>query len=116
MITNSTGLEAVKSGLCSVTPSSNALVLVVLSLNELCSEVPHTAPCMQFSKKKRFIVPAQTQWTHVQRLSPENRGVSPYLSLQAGYRSKKQSLIHMWLHVTSLAISFPQGYVTLFMF
>jgi hypothetical protein len=62
-----------------------------------------------------FIVPAQTQQTHVQRLSPKNKGVSPYIPLQAGYRSKKQSSTHIWLHVTSLAISFSQCYV-IFMF
>jgi hypothetical protein len=42
-----------------------------------------------------FIVPAQTQQTHVQWLSPENKGVSPYIALQAGYRSKKQSSTHI---------------------
>jgi hypothetical protein len=62
-----------------------------------------------------FIVSAQTQQTRVQRLSPENKGVSPYVPLQAGYRSKKQSSTHLWLHVISLAISFPQCYMT-FMF
>jgi hypothetical protein len=61
------------------------------------------------------IVPAQTQWTRVQRLSPENKEVSPYIPLQAGYRSKRQSSTHRWLHVTSLATSFSQSYVT-FMF
>jgi hypothetical protein len=70
----------------------------------------------QISRKQRFIVPAQTQPTCVQRLSPENKGISPYVSLQAGYRSKKQSSSHIWLHVTSLAISFPQCYVTVFIF
>jgi hypothetical protein len=70
----------------------------------------------QFSRQQHFIVPAQTQQTHVQKLSPENKEVSPYISLQAGYRSKKQSSTHTWLHVTSLAISFPQCYVTFFMF
>jgi hypothetical protein len=34
------------------------------------------------------------------------------MPLQAGYRSKNQSSTHKWLHVTSLAISFPQCYVT----
>jgi hypothetical protein len=62
-----------------------------------------------------FIVPAQTQRTRVQRLSLENKGVSPYIPLQAGYRSKKQSSTHIWLHVTSLAISFLLCCVT-FMF
>jgi hypothetical protein len=69
----------------------------------------------QFSRNQCFIVPAQTQWTHVQRLNLENKGVSPYILLQAGYRSKKQSSTHIWLHVISLAISFPECYVT-FMF
>jgi hypothetical protein len=59
---------------------------------------------------------AQTQQTCVQRLSPKNKGVSLYIPLQAGYRSKKQSSTHIWLHVTLLAISFPQCYVTFFMF
>jgi hypothetical protein len=72
----------------------------------------------QLSRKAHFIVPAQTHWTHVQRLSPENQEVSynNYIPLQAGYRSKKQSSTHIWLHVTLLAISFPQCYVTFFMF
>jgi hypothetical protein len=60
----------------------------------------------QFSRKKGFIVPAQSQWTCVQRLSPKNKEVSPYISSQAGYRSKKQNSTHIWLHVTLLAISF----------
>jgi hypothetical protein len=63
-----------------------------------------------------FIVLTQTQRTHVHRLSPQNKGVSPHIPLQAGYRSKKQSSTHIGLHVTSLAISFPQCYVTFFMF
>jgi hypothetical protein len=62
----------------------------------------------QFSRKQHFIVLAQTQWTRVQRLSPENKGVSPYIPLQAGYRSRKQSSTYIWLHVTPLAISSPQ--------
>jgi hypothetical protein len=33
--------------------------------------------------------------THVQRLSPMNKGVSPYIPLQAGYISKQQGLIHI---------------------
>jgi hypothetical protein len=70
----------------------------------------------QVSMKQHFIVPAQTQQTHVQRLSPENKEVSPYISLQACYRSKQQSLTSIWLHVTLLAISFPQCYVSFFMF
>jgi hypothetical protein len=46
----------------------------------------------QFSRKQCFIVPAQTQWTCVQRLSPESKGALPYIPLQAGYKSKKQGL------------------------
>jgi hypothetical protein len=70
----------------------------------------------QFTRKQHFVVPTQTQWTVVLRLSPENKYVSHYIPLQAGYRSKKQSSAHKWLHVTLLAISFPQCYVTFFMF
>jgi hypothetical protein len=55
------------------------------------------------SRKQHFIVLAQTQWTHVQRPSPDNKGVSPYRPLQAGYRSKKQGLIHIWLYLIVLA-------------
>jgi hypothetical protein len=70
----------------------------------------------QLSRKAHFIVPAQTHWTHVQRLSPENQEVSynNYIPLQAGYRSKKQSSTHIWLHVTLLAVLFPQSYVIFF--
>jgi hypothetical protein len=41
------------------------------------------------SRKQHFIVPALTQQTPVQRLSPKNKGVSPYIPLQAGYRGIK---------------------------
>jgi hypothetical protein len=70
----------------------------------------------QFSRKQRFIVPAQIQQTHVQRLSPKNKKVTPYIPLQAGYRSKKQNSTHIWLHVTSLAVSFLHCYGTFFVF
>jgi hypothetical protein len=70
----------------------------------------------QFSRKQHFIVPAQIQQTHVQRLSPKNKKGTPYIPLQAGYRSKKQNSTHIWLHVTSLAVSFLHCYVTFFMF
>jgi hypothetical protein len=56
-------------------------------------------------------VSAQTQQTHVQRLSPENKGVSPYIPLQADYRSKKQGLIHVWFYLILLA-TVPSCYVT----
>jgi hypothetical protein len=42
------------------------------------------------ARKQSFIVQAQTQQTHVQRLSPENKWVSPYIPLQAGDRSNKK--------------------------
>jgi hypothetical protein len=53
--------------------------------------------------KQQFIVPAWTQLTRVQRLSPENKGISPYVSLQASNRGnkmkiKKQALTHIWLY------------------
>jgi hypothetical protein len=41
------------------------------------------------ARKQRFIVPAQTQQIGVQTLSPKNKGVSPYVPLQAGYRGNK---------------------------
>jgi hypothetical protein len=59
------------------------------------------------SRKQHFILLAQTQRTCVQRLSPKNKEVSPYIPLQAGYRSKTQGLIHIWLLCNSI------GYFTL---
>jgi hypothetical protein len=59
---------------------------------------------------------AQTQHTRVQRLSPKNKEMSPYIPLQAGYRSKKQSSTYIWLHVILLAILFLLCYVTFFIF
>jgi hypothetical protein len=50
------------------------------------------------------------------KLSPKNKGVPPYIPLQAGYRSKKQNSTQIWLHMALLPISFPQCYVTFFMF
>jgi hypothetical protein len=44
----------------------------------------------------------------------EQRGLTLY-TLATGYRSKEQSSTHIWLHVTSLAVSLPQCYVTFFM-
>jgi hypothetical protein len=64
-------------------------------------------------RKQHFIVPAQTQQTPVQRLSPESKGDLPYIPLQAGYRIKKQGLTHTWLHATLLWV---QCYVTFFTF
>jgi hypothetical protein len=50
---------------------------------------------------------AAAQQIHIQRLSLENKGVSPYIPLQADYRSKNHGLIHIWLHATLLATSPP---------
>jgi hypothetical protein len=47
-------------------------------------------------------------------LSPKDNGVSPYIPLQAGYRSKKQGLIHIWLYTILLA-TLPLCYVTFFL-
>jgi hypothetical protein len=58
-------------------------------------------------RKRCFIVLAQTQRTHVQRLRPKNKGVSPYVPLQEGYRSRKQGLIHICLYLIFI------GYFTL---
>jgi hypothetical protein len=75
----------------------------------------------QFSRKQCFIVPAQTQRIHVQSLSSENKGVSPYITLQAGYRSKEQGLIHIfnfigYFMLMLLTFPSPQCYVAFFMF
>jgi hypothetical protein len=45
----------------------------------------------QISRTQHFIVLTQTQQTHVQRLSSENKGVSPYISLQEA----RSSLTHI---------------------
>jgi hypothetical protein len=50
-------------------------------------------------------MPAVPQQIHIQRLNPENKGALPYIPFPAGYRSKKQSLTHIWLLVISLATS-----------
>jgi hypothetical protein len=49
----------------------------------------------QFSRKQHFTVLSLTQQTSVQRLSPENKGLSPYRPLQAGYRKKARSNPYM---------------------
>jgi hypothetical protein len=78
------------------------------------------------ARKPCFIVPAQTQWTSAQRLSPENKGLSPYVPLQARYRGNKiekqgfyasasallplvlHDLLHVWiLLVLSLCCAIP---------
>jgi hypothetical protein len=77
----------------------------------------------EFSRKQLFIVPAQTQQTRVQRLSPKNKGVSPFIPLQASYRSKKaRSNPYMVIYnslgyFTPVLCVFPppQCYVTLSM-
>jgi hypothetical protein len=63
------------------------------------------------TRKQHFIVPARIQQTLVQRLSPKNKGVSPYIPLQTGYRSKKQGLIHKWLYFIFWLL-YPSAMVT----
>jgi hypothetical protein len=58
-----------------------------------------------FQEATFISVLAVTQWIPIQRLSLENKGALPYILLQAGYRSKKQSLTHIWLYASLLAIS-----------
>jgi hypothetical protein len=60
-----------------------------------------------FRKKYLLGVLAAAQWIHFQRLNPENeeKEALPHTLLQAGYRSEKQSLIHIWLLVISLVTS-----------
>jgi hypothetical protein len=48
---------------------------------------------------------AAAQWIHIQRLSLKNKESLPHIPLQAGYRSKKQSLTHIWLCASLLATS-----------
>jgi hypothetical protein len=43
---------------------------------------------------------AVVQQIYIQRLSPENNRVLPYIPLQAGYNSKKQGLTQIRLHAT----------------
>jgi hypothetical protein len=50
---------------------------------------------------------AAAQRIHIQRLSPSNKEVSLYIPLQTGYRSKKQGLTCICLHVTLLTTSPP---------
>jgi hypothetical protein len=59
---------------------------------------------------------AVDQWIPIQRLSPENKGALPYIPLQAGYKSKKKGLTHIWLY-TFLLATFPfLTFVTFLMF
>jgi hypothetical protein len=52
----------------------------------------------QFSRKQHFIEPAQTKWTHIQRLSAENKEDLLCIPLQADYRS-------IWSHTISSVLS-----------
>jgi hypothetical protein len=69
-------------------------------LQDSWTETQDTESVLQ---EQDFIVLAQAQWTHVQRLSPDNKGALPYIPLQAGYRSKKQPIYG--LHTSLFAIS-----------
>jgi hypothetical protein len=46
---------------------------------------------------------AVAQQIPTQRLSHKNKGALPYIPLQTGYRSKKQTSTHIWLHEYLLA-------------
>jgi hypothetical protein len=63
----------------------------------------------QFIRKQCFIVPAQTQWTRAQRLRPENKGVSPYMPLPAGYRSRKQGSSNSTGYLTLVLHNFSRS-------
>jgi hypothetical protein len=67
-------------------------------------------------KQEETLYCASTGSAESSSLSTKNKGVSLYIPLQAGYRSKKQNSTHIRLHASLLAISFPQCYVTFFMF
>jgi hypothetical protein len=75
-------------------------------LRESRTETPDTKA---FQDAVFISVLAAAQQIHIQRLSPKNKGALPYISLQAGYRSKKQGLTHIWLHTTLLATSPPSA-------
>jgi hypothetical protein len=47
-------------------------------------------------------MPAVAQQIPIQTLSPENKRTLPYIPLQGGYRSKKQSLLNIWSHASVL--------------
>jgi hypothetical protein len=55
-----------------------------------------------FQETVLISVLATAQQIPFQRLGPENKGALPYIPLQAGYRSKKQGLTHIWLYVSLL--------------
>jgi hypothetical protein len=61
-------------------------------LQEIGTEMQDTKA---FQEAIFISVPEAAQWTHIQRLSPENREVSPYIPLRAGYKSKRQTLTHI---------------------
>jgi hypothetical protein len=58
----------------------------------------------KLSGRRLLSKPAVTQWTRVQRLSPQNKGGLPYIPFRAGYRNKGYSLSHTWSYAISLAI------------
>jgi hypothetical protein len=51
--------------------------------------------------RKQYLLAAQC--VHIKRLSSENKRPLPYILFYVSYRSKKQRLIHIWLHTISLA-------------
>jgi hypothetical protein len=64
-----------------------------------------------------FIVKLEAaQQIHIQRLSPKNKGISFYIPLQAGYRSKKARFNSYIVACNSVGYFIPQCYVIFFMF
>jgi hypothetical protein len=82
-------------------------------LQDSWTETQDTEAVLQ---EQDFIVLAQTQQSHVQRLSLDNKVALPYITLQAGYRSKKQGLTHMWFAYKPICYFNPQCYKTFFTF
>jgi hypothetical protein len=47
-----------------------------------------------FQEASLLSKPAATQWIHIPRLIPENKGGFPYTPVKAGYRNGGYSLFH----------------------
>jgi hypothetical protein len=71
------------------------------------ARISKTQDTKAFQEAIFISMPAAAQPILIQMLSPETKGVSPYIPLQAGCRNKKQGLTHIWLHSTLLGISSP---------
>jgi hypothetical protein len=53
-----------------------------------------------FPEAMFITMPTAAQQIHIRRLSSKNKGALPSIPLQAGYRSKKQGLTHIWLYAS----------------